>query len=170
MLNVDVAGPEALGVTVEGFAEQVARVGKPLHEIATGELYPATELTVTVTLAVFPATTVVLPLETETPKSDPPPDKGINCGLSGAESFMVSDPVFDPSDVGTNVTLIVQIALGATGTPQVLVSAKPAVVEMPPNVRVAVPVFVTVITWGALAEPTTWDPKVRLVGERETDA
>lgn len=33
---------------------------------------------------------------------------------------------------------------------------------------VAVPVFVTVITWAALLVPTFWLPKLKLVGDRVT--
>jgi len=119
-VTVAVAGVPLAGVTVEGETEQVASVGAPLQESATGELYPATELTVAVTLAVFPATTEVLPEESAIPKSEPPPDKVTNCGLLGAESLMVRMPVFDPKTVGIKLTLIVQMALGATGATQVL--------------------------------------------------
>jgi hypothetical protein len=113
---------------------------------------------------------VVLPGETDTPKSDPPPDKVTNCGLLGAESLMVSAPVFEPKAVGVNVTLMVQMALGSTAPPQVFVSPKPALGIIAPKVKLAVPVFVTVMICGALVEPTTWGPKLRLVGERDTDA
>jgi hypothetical protein len=157
-------------VTEEGETEHDASAGAPLHESATGELYPATELTVAVTLAVFPATTEVLPEESATPKSEPPPDKVTNCGLLGAESLMVRVPTFEPKAVGIKVTLIVQMALGATGAPQVFVWLKPALAIMGPTVRGAVPVLVTVMTCGALVEPTTWGPKVRLVGASDTDA
>jgi hypothetical protein len=170
-VTVAVAELPALGVTVAGEIEQVANVGAPLHESATGELYPATEFTVTVTLALFPATTVVLPEESATPKSEPPPVKVTNCGLLGAESLMVRVPVFDPKTVGTKLTLIVQMALGATGATQVVdCTTKPALATTAPTVRGAVPVLVRVMTCGALVEPTTWGPKVRLVGASKTDA
>jgi hypothetical protein len=154
-LSVAVAGPEALGVTVDGEIEQVASVGRPLHESATGELYPATELTETVSVAVFPATTVEDPADSATAKSEPPPVKGTNCGLFGAESLIVRAPAFEPKALGVKVTLMVQIALGATGAPQVFVSPKPELAEINPKVKGAVPVLVTVIICGELVEPTT---------------
>jgi hypothetical protein len=171
IFTVAVAAAELLGVTEEGETEQDASVGAPLQDNVTGSLYPATELTVAVTLAVFPATTEVLPGETATPKSEPPPVSVTNCGLLGAESLMVRVPVFDPKTVGMKVTLIVQMALGATGAVHVLVcTPKPALADIIPKVRGAVPVLVTVTTCGALVEPTTWGPKVRLVGASDTDA
>ena len=118
--TVAVDAAELLGVTEEGETEQDASVGAPLQDNVTGSLYPATELTVAVTLAVFPATTEVLPGETATPKSEPPPVSVTNCGLLGAESLMVRMPVFDPKTVGIKLTLIVQMALGATAPAHVL--------------------------------------------------
>ena len=67
----------------------------------------------------------------------------------------LTDPTAEPEVVGVKVTLIVQMALGATGDPQVFVSAKPALAAMLVKVRGAVPVLVTVTVCGALVEFTT---------------
>jgi hypothetical protein len=44
-------------------------------------------------------------------------------------------------------------------------TAKSPVATADVMVRADVPVFVIVIVWGALATPTDWVPKSRLVGE-----
>jgi hypothetical protein len=168
MLSVEVTGPEMLGVTEDGLAEQLANAGRPEHEIATGEVYPPMELTDTVTLAVLPAVTVVLLVDTATPKSAPPPVKVTSCGLSGAESLMVREPVFEPNAVGVKVTLMVQMAPGVTGAPQVVVNPNPAEATIAPTVSEAVPVFLRVTICGGLVAPTTSEGKVRLVGETDT--
>ena len=59
---------------------------------------------------------------------------------------MTSVAVFSPIVVGVNLTLTVQVPLGAIFAPQVVVAEKAAsVVETPETVRVVVPVFVTVM-------------------------
>src|SRR5579871_3368687 len=92
------------------------------------------------------------------------------CGLLGAESLIVNVPVTLPSVVGVKVTLMVQIAFGATGVPQVFVCANPAVTTIAPNVSGAVPVLVIVMTCGLLVDPTACEAKVTLVGEMEAAA
>ena len=67
----------------------------------------------------------------------------------------LTDPTAEPEAEGVKVTLIVQMALGATEDPQVFVSAKPALATMPVKVRGAVPLFVTVTICAALVEFTT---------------
>ena len=58
MVMVEVTGVEPVGVTVAGEAEQVVSTGNPVHPSVTTELKPATEVTPTVMLVAFPATTV----------------------------------------------------------------------------------------------------------------
>ena len=67
----------------------------------------------------------------------------------------LTDPTAEPEAVGVKVTLIVQIPLGATGDPQVLVAVKPALATMLVKVRGALPLLVTVTICGALVEFTT---------------
>jgi hypothetical protein len=61
--------------------------------------------------------------ESETVKV-PTPLSEMACGLPGALSLIERLAVRSLTPVGLNVTLIVQLAAGATGLPQVLVSAK----------------------------------------------
>ena len=67
----------------------------------------------------------------------------------------VTDPTAEPEAEGVKVTLIVQMALGATGDPQVFVAVKPALATMLVKVRGALPVLVTVTVCAALVEFTT---------------
>jgi hypothetical protein len=116
MFTVNVVAPEAGGVTLDVEAEHDARAGSPAQEIMTGELNPATELTLTVTLAVSPATTVVLPPETATLKSGPfpvpVPVSRMICGELAALSVMVNEPTLCPETLGVNVTPMVQVEAG----------------------------------------------------------
>ena len=97
----------------------------------------------------------------------------IVCGLLGALSVSVSEPVRVPAAVGVNFTLIVQLAPTAMELPQVPVPAKPKSPVKPAlNVTVVVMLLVTVIYCVALLVPTVWLPKVNEVGEmpRPADA
>ena len=60
----------------------------------------------------------------------PVPVSEIVCGLLAALSVKVTEPTALPAVVGVKVTLMVQIPPAATGEPQVLVCAKPAVAIM----------------------------------------
>src|SRR2546429_205001 len=148
----------------------------PLEPLATTALrleVPlwASELS-SVTLLPLPTVVLVqlpgkLPLSKPSLKSTfdvllPVPLRVTDCGLSPALSVMVTLALRDPVAAGVNVTLIVQVApaasvLGLIG--QVLVWAKsPALVPAMPielMVRSAVPLFLSVTVWAALAVPTT---------------
>src|ERR1017187_9470189 len=74
-----------------------------------------------------------------------------------------------PAAVGLKVTLIVQLAPGATLDPQLLVRAKsPALAPetaMPVIFNAAFPELARVIACAALGGPTPWLAKVRVEGE-----
>jgi hypothetical protein len=85
----------------------------------------------------------------------PVPFSGIVCGLFDALSVSVSVPVRAPAAVGVNFTLIVQLAPAATVLPQVPTPAKPkSPVKLALNVRVALPVLVSVVNCAPLLVPT----------------
>ena len=54
----------------------------------------------------------------------PVPESATACGLSGASSVIVRVPVRLPLAVGVKVTLTVQLALGPSDAPQLLLSEK----------------------------------------------
>ena len=89
------------------------------------------------------------------------------CGLPAALSLMVNVPVRVPLAVGVNVTLNVHVDPAATPFPQLSVSAKSPLAEMPVICKGAVPLLERVTVCGALVVPTFWLPKVRLVEESE---
>jgi hypothetical protein len=101
-------------------------------------------------------------------KSDPAPLRLIICGLPGALSLIVTDPVLGPVAVGAKATEIVQLAPAARLLPQLVFRRKVlGAIEIGAlNVSVAVPLFVSVTVCGALVLPTGWLVNVRLVGER----
>jgi hypothetical protein len=167
-VKVAVTAPVALGVTVAGEAVQVARLGKPAQARVTGEVNPETELTLTVTFAGFPATTVAEVGLMDTPKFAPPPVREITCGLLLALSIKVTAPIALPAAVGVYVTLMAQEPPAATCTPQVLVCPKGPVTEIEAILSAAEPVLVTATVCGALVVFTAWEPKLRLVGETDT--
>ena len=121
MVMLEVTAVVPLGVTEVGEAEHVASAGSPLHVRATPELNPDAELTLTVTLAVFPATTLAEVGLMDRLKSAPPPVSATAWGLLGAESVIVKAPVRVPTTLGVKVTLIVQEAPAARLAVQVLV-------------------------------------------------
>jgi hypothetical protein len=96
---------------------------------------------------------------------EPVPVSVIVCGLPAALSVIVSVPVESPEAVGTKVTLTVQDCPAPTEVPQVLLSEKGLVASMCATVRVIAPPFVIVTVWGALAVPTSWLEKERLVDD-----
>jgi hypothetical protein len=81
---------------------------------------------------------------------------------------MVTAPVLVPPAVGLKVTLMVQLAVAATLEPQVLVSEKSPLVEIPAMLRAAFPVLLSVTVWGLLLVPSGCAGKVKEVGERLT--
>jgi len=66
----------------------------------------------------------------------------------------VKVPVAVPNDCGLNVTLIAQLAPAATEAPQVSVSAKLPLTEMPDMARGRVPVLVNVTACALLVVPS----------------
>lgn len=106
------------------------------------------------------------------PAVAPVPVKLTDCGLWGALSLIVIDALRAPVAVGEKVTVKVQVPLGNTLVPQVLVCAKsPGFVPerlILVMFSAAVPVLVNVTCWDWLVEPTAWLANVRLVGESET--
>lgn len=164
IVKVVVTEDVPLGVTLAGEAEQLAIAGNPLQLKFTAELNPDALPTVTVMLALLPATTVEEVGFSEIVKSEPPPVNETVCGLFGAESEIDRSPVLVPPTVGVNVTLIVQEAPAASVPEQLLVCAKPPVVEMAIPVTLAVPELVSVTACEALVVFSGWFEKVNVVG------
>jgi hypothetical protein len=83
---------------------------------------------------------------------------------------MVNVPVRVPICVGVKVTLIKQVFPTSTVVQGFVLAAtaKSPVAVMPPNVSVAVPVFVTVMVFAGDVAPTTTVVHVSEVGERPT--
>jgi hypothetical protein len=86
---------------------------------------------------------------------DPVPVSEIVCGLLVALSVSASVPVRVPAALGVNFTLIVQLAPAATELPQVPSPAKAkSPLNAALNVRMALPVFVSVVNCAPLLVPT----------------
>ena len=87
----------------------------------------------------------------------PIPDRLKDCGLPGASLDIVNVAVRDPVVEGVNVTLMVQLALGARLEPQVLTCAKSPPVfpakAIPVRFSVTPPVLVSVTICGTLLLP-----------------
>lgn len=166
MVKVEVAEPLVPGVTEEGDAEQVVSAGRPLQPSETAKLYPDPVLTVTVTLVLFPATTVAEVGLKVKPKSAPAPVSVTDCGLLAALSVTVKLPGRVPNAEGVNTTLIVQEAPAARLVPQLLVWVKSPLAAMLVMLMLAVPEFVSVTGWEALLDPRAWPEKVSVEGEK----
>ena len=82
--------------------------------------------------------------------------------------------VREPTALGMNVTLIKQVAAGATGAVHVFFCVKSVAFApenaMEPRTSAPEPVFVTVRGTGELAVPTNWFAKFTVEGEMETAA
>ena len=98
----------------------------------------------------------------------PVPVRATVCGLPVALSVTVMVPGWLPVAVGVKVTLMVQLAAGATEVPQVLVWAYCVLAAMLVRLSAAVPGFDSVTVCAALLMPTAWLANVRLVGEKLT--
>ena len=98
----------------------------------------------------------------------PFPDRLAVWGLLLAASDTVSVPVRVPTTVGVNVTLIVHFFPAPSEVPQVLVSTKSPLTEMPKIVTVALKLLVTVTERGLLVVPTVRLEKLSFVEERLT--
>jgi hypothetical protein len=114
-----------LGVTLLGANVHDESEGNPEQAKVTAWLNPLAGVTVRVVLPVEPAVTVIALGLAETEKSGataaPDPESATVCGLPVALSAMEIDAVRAPDAVGLKVTLMVQLAAGATFVPQVLV-------------------------------------------------
>jgi len=102
----------------------------------------------------------------------PLPESATLCGLPAASSLTLTLALRFPLAVGTNLTLIVQVALTASDPGQSFDCVKspgfvPAM-AMPVMVSGAVPVFLSVDDWDALVDPTSCEPKARLAGVNVT--
>lgn len=91
-------------------------------------------------------------------------------GLFMALSVSVRAPLRGPTPVGVKVTLMMQLALGATEPPQVLVWAKSPLALIARGARATLPEFVNVMVCEALWVDRACPEKVRLVAERLTTA
>jgi len=100
----------------------------------------------------------------------PVPLKETVCGLPGALSVRAMEPERVPAAVGVNVTVMMQLAPTPWPEPQVFVWAKSPLATMLLIVRARLPVLVKVTVCGALAVPTGWFPKLRIVLERDKSA
>jgi hypothetical protein len=98
----------------------------------------------------------------------PVPLKGTDWVPPGALSVRVRVPERLPRAVGRNDTLILQLFWGAREPGHLFTAAKSPVVAMFVISNAAVPVFVAVTDFGALALPTGVLEKVREEGERLT--
>ena len=93
------------------------------------------------------------------------PVSGTCCGLSGALSAIVREPNRGPTDVGVNVTVIVQLAPALTLLPQLLVVAKSPEAAIFETASATAPVLVRVTVCDALVLPTVCGPNNRKAGE-----
>ena len=115
------------GFTVEGEIEQLAATGIPPQVRATGWLNPPTAFTSNEYFAVWPGRMVAdvgEPGDVASAKSCPAPVSETVCGLLLALSVIDSVPLRLPVALGVKVTLMVQLAPGASELGQVLVWAK----------------------------------------------
>ena len=111
------------------------------------------------------------------PPNIPTPVSGTPCGLPGALSVICTDALRGPGAMGVNVRLRRQLSPAAREPPsrgQVVAawnaksSRWPPVIVMPEMLSTAVPVLVSVTSWGGLVVPTGCWPKSKLGGERFT--
>ena len=79
-------------------------------------------------------------------------------------AFTVSEPDLLPVAVGLNVTVTAQEPLAAMDDPQLLVSAKSPVIEMPETLAAALVGLATVTVWAVLVLPVATEPKFSAEG------
>ena len=79
--------------------------------------------------------------------------------------MIVSVPILLPADAGAKVILMVQDAPDATLGSQLLVWTKSPVTATPEIASAREPLLDNVAALGLLVVPTSWDSKLRLVGE-----
>jgi hypothetical protein len=92
------------------------------------------------------------------------------CGFPGALSLIETDAVFDPAELGRNVTLIVQLAPAARLAAQVVVCRKSELLTpvkvTPPIVMRRLPLLVSVMVRVALLVFTVWIANASDVGDK----
>jgi hypothetical protein len=189
IVTIPVLVPVALGVNVTG-RRQLAPASSELPQVLASAKSPVTAIPL-IQSALVPVLLIVtdwaglvvsqfcqgkvnVRLERETTGAVPVPNRVTLCGLPAALSVIVTAAFRAPTAVGVKVTLIVQLAFGATGLPAAQVvpvaSAKsPALAPVNPTlvkVRFAVPLLVTVTVCAALVVVTTCAGKFRLAGAR----
>jgi len=168
VVTVRVAGTGSLpsGVIEAGEMVQVETAGIPEQFKVTFALNPKVGVMVNAKLDACPAGMLVEGGEAESTKSEPFPLRLITCGLAGALSVIVSEPVLAPDPAGVNVTLIVQLAFTARAEPHVLVCVKSPLATMLAMLSGAEPLLVRTTCCTVLPMPTGWLVNVRLVVER----
>jgi hypothetical protein len=97
----------------------------------------------------------------------PVPLSEIIWGLLAALSVMVTWPLREPSAVGVNVRLIVQLLLAGTELPQVLFCAKSPLTTMLLTLKATDEPLLSVTDLTALVLPTATLPNARELLERE---
>lgn len=180
----------AVGVKVTVIVQEAPTAIAPAVQLLVCEKSPVAVTLLIVSGAVPVFVTVigdaVLVLPTSTPAklrlrgesvaagATPVPLIAALCGLPVALSVILTVDDRLPVLVGVKVTVIVQLAFAASEEGQVFVCEKSPVLPLDILIPVidsdAFPVFVSVIICGALAMPTCWLPKLRLVGDRLTTA
>lgn len=101
-----------------------------------------------------------LRLAGDTLTKPPVPLNDTVCKADATLSVTLKLPVLTPSPAGVKVTLIVQLAWTLITALHVLVWLNSPVVVMLVTESGVLPMFVTVIAWGALEDPTVWAPKL----------
>jgi len=128
-------------------------------------LKPSCDVSVSVSLAVPPGLLTVRTCDDVVTSTEVPvPLNATVCGEPAALSATPIVPIRAPAAVGVKVTEIVQFAAVTRLAPQVFVSAKSPEAAIEAMFNGALPVFVNVIAWTELVEPTACAAKVRLAG------
>src|SRR5688572_21520903 len=95
----------------------------------------------------------------------PVPERFTSRGSAEPSDEIVSAPAREPVADGMKVTLITQLAPGATCTPQPFVCAKSPDAEMLKTCSVAPPVLLRMTACAALVVLSTWAPNTRVTGQ-----
>ena len=161
-VRVPVAAPFTFGVNVMLILQPVLLPSMVVQVVVATANGPVIEyempvsvlgrlfLRVTVLAAVVVPTFVVGKFKTAGKSvvcSSPLPDSGTVCGLPGALSAMLTEPVIEPTTVGENVTVTLQVLPAVSVVPQVLaeIANGEAVVKLLKS-SIALPLFTFLIT------------------------
>lgn len=109
---------------------------------------------------------IVVGLSATTGTANPVPLKLTVLGLLLASLVMTTLPLKGPTAVGAKVTLMLQLADGASVAPQEVILAKSPVAVMLLMFSTAPPVLLRVMAWAALEVPCFWLAKFLLVALR----